>query len=268
MLNQDVGNWKHNRLSAAPKIWVAGCGTNQAVYTALKFLHAQVLGTDISAQSLDTCHNSARQIGIENLSLEERSLHDILYTDKFDYIICTGVIHHTADPQQALAKLATALKPDGILELMVYNYYHRFLTTAYQKAVLTKKLINTFPAQNAMAHFLANFKNAVEYSYTIASLGELAESCHLELLLPCLNLFDKTENRLSWNTPFEDPEIERSYVALPDTSRWEITNLLIGSDSPILWFYLQRKDSPQPRKTEQEACKEFLDTRFEKYMTH
>src|SRR5690349_2416598 len=37
MINQDVGDWDHRRLPENPAIWVAGCGTNQALHTALKF---------------------------------------------------------------------------------------------------------------------------------------------------------------------------------------------------------------------------------------
>jgi hypothetical protein len=32
--------------------------------------------------------------------------------------------------------------------------------------------------------------------------------------------------------------------------------------SPMLWFYFQRKDADLKRKTEQELCAEFLETRF------
>lgn len=52
-INQDIGCWKHDRIYSKMKIWVAGCGTNQALLTALKFPQAEVLGTDISARS--TC---------------------------------------------------------------------------------------------------------------------------------------------------------------------------------------------------------------------
>src|SRR5438105_2480351 len=52
-----------------------------------------------------------------------------------DYVVCTGVIHHNADPQPTLEKLVAALKPGGILELMVYNRFHRLVTSSFQKAI-------------------------------------------------------------------------------------------------------------------------------------
>jgi 2-polyprenyl-3-methyl-5-hydroxy-6-metoxy-1,4-benzoquinol methylase len=77
----------------------------------------------------------SRNLKISNLELRQESLNDIEYKHKFDYIICTGVIHHNASPETALNTLAKALKPTGILELMVYNRYHRIETTAFQKAI-------------------------------------------------------------------------------------------------------------------------------------
>ena len=76
-LNQELGDWTHSRIPRAPKVWVAGCGVNQAVFTALRFPEGDVLGTDISTQSLANCQRSASQLGIKHLRLEERSLNTV-----------------------------------------------------------------------------------------------------------------------------------------------------------------------------------------------
>ena len=134
-LNQEIGDWTHTRIPARPRIWIAGCGSNQATLMALKFPGAEILATDISAPSLAVCEKNLAQVGAKNVTLREQTINEADYTDEFDYIICTGVIHHNADPSIPLARLARALKRDGILELAVYNYYHRILTTAYQTAM-------------------------------------------------------------------------------------------------------------------------------------
>lgn len=295
-LNQELGDWTHSRVPRAPKIWVAGCGTNQAIFTALKFPDAEVLGTDISAQSLAVCRNSASQLGIENLRLEEQSINSVCFREEFDYVICTGVIHHNADPSIPLARLAAALRTCGILEVMVYNYYHRVLTTAYQKAVrhlfsgdeaadldaelsVTKELIERFPFRNSMGEYLRTLKGEpeamiadtllqpVEHSYTVESLGELLAGAGLEFWLPCLNQFDQAAGRLTWNMDCDNERVARRYEALPDIERWQVSNLLMAEKSPMLWFYAQKEGSGIRRKSEQEVCREFLWTRFEKYCT-
>ena len=43
----------------------------------------------------------------------------------FDLIVCTGVLHHLADPDAGLRALRDVLKPDGAMHLMVYAPYGR-----------------------------------------------------------------------------------------------------------------------------------------------
>lgn len=295
-LNQELADWTNKRIPRNPKIWVAGCGTNQAVFTALRFPEADVLGTDVSTGSLAVCEKSASQCGLKNLRLEEQSLNKVTYREEFDYILCTGVIHHNADPSIPLARFAEALKPHGVIELMVYNYFHRILTTASQKAIrllfkgkesvsldtqfeMIRRLMDKFPLRNTMGGMFNELRNKsepeladcfiqpVEYSYTIESLGEMLRNAGLEYWLFCVNQFDKMVEKLSWNLEFEDEVVAGLYNALPDEQRWQITNLLSIEQSPCLWFYVQRKDSPYKRKSEHEVCQEFLKTRFERYTT-
>lgn len=295
-LNQDIGHWRDCRVPDNPKIWVGGCGTNQSVITALKFPQAHVLGTDISLPSLETSEDSALQLGVENLELEEKSLNNAAYEEEFDFVICTGVIHHNAEPVVPLKRLAAALKPGGVMELMVYNFYHMLLQGAFQTAIrglcgdgasmsmedelkTTRELIRSFPERNLMADFLTQFANAYEsdladnllqpvmHSYTIETFVEMLDEAGLEMLMPCVNQFDRTDNRLSWNLSFGDSDLQRRYESMDDQKRWQLSNLLMFERSPMLWFYVQRKDSPFPRKSEQQVCREFLETRFEKKTT-
>src|ERR671920_177785 len=71
MLNQSLGSWDHSAVPTDPRIWVAGCGTNQAVFTALQFPKASILGTDLSVNSLETAARNARALGVTNLELKQ-----------------------------------------------------------------------------------------------------------------------------------------------------------------------------------------------------
>jgi SAM-dependent methyltransferase len=296
MLNQNIGDFTHSRIPPQPMIWVAGCGTNQALITALRFPEASVLGSDLSLKSLEICSNNARALGVNNLELERESINRISYKERFDYIICTGVIHHNADPEIPLRQIAEALKPSGILELMVYNRFHRITTSAFQKVVrlinrttqvsnleldisTARKLIDDLPAKNALynsvnfrrkqeeAPFADGLIHPVEHSYTVETINEVAARCGLELLLPCVNPYDALDDSYNWNLEFKDRYLQDQYNDLPDPTRWQVTNLLLFEQSPLLWFYFQRKDSPSPRKTENEICDQFLNTTFKKAST-
>ena len=43
----------------------------------------------------------------------------------FDEIVCTGVLHHLANPEAALRRLRDVLEPAGAMHLMVYAPYGR-----------------------------------------------------------------------------------------------------------------------------------------------
>ena len=58
ILNQDLGDWSHATVSKSPDIWVAGCGTNQAVLTSLRFPNGTVRGSDLSTSSLEICRDT------------------------------------------------------------------------------------------------------------------------------------------------------------------------------------------------------------------
>lgn len=292
MLNQNLGDWQHRRIPERPRIWVAGCGTNQALITALTFPKASVVGSDLSEQSLELCSRTARELGAANLELRRESINGAGYAGQFDYVICTGVIHHNADPGATLDRLSAALRPGGVMELMVYNHYERLPTTAFQKAVrmlagegaggddfdgeilrarkiigdlrltnfeeLDRESVDEYP-ECLIADLLIQ---PVENSYTVESLLELADASGLEMLYPCCDLFDNPRADAPWNLAFTDPGLRRAYDELPDVRRWQVTNHLLFQRTPQLWFYFQRRDGGRPRRSEQEVCSEFLEQRF------
>jgi len=92
MLGQDIGNWDRPVVPKNGAVWVAGCGTNQALITALKFPEANVLGSDLSEESLAVCRKNADSLGVGNLELRRESISDVKYVGEFDYVLCTGVM--------------------------------------------------------------------------------------------------------------------------------------------------------------------------------
>jgi SAM-dependent methyltransferase len=300
MLSQDLGLWNQQLFPERPRIWVAGCGTNQALEVAMKFPQATVIGSDLSTKSLDLCARNGGMMNVNNLELRRESINQTNYHEQFDLVVCTGVIHHNADPRETLQKLAGALKPSGVMELMVYNRFHRTLTSAFQKAIrifgeagegrdeldfeadiaFAKKIVANFPADNQLAAFLkqnldgpeSNFADLfiqpVEHSYTVQSLDELAGSCGLQMMLPCTTLYVRhLSPSYFWNMAFDDSQVQEMYERLPDLKRWQITNLLMHEQSPDLWFYFQRSDCERLRKSERQICEEFLESNFDKVRT-
>src|SRR5438132_9669910 len=107
-------------------ILIAGCRTSQAAKHALRWPAAQVTGIDFSATSVRTTEQLKRNYNLDNLQVRQLPIEQISDLNmSFDQIICTGVLHHLADPDAGLSALRNVLKPDGAMHLMVYAPYGR-----------------------------------------------------------------------------------------------------------------------------------------------
>lgn len=107
-------------------ILVAGCGTNQAAVIAYTNPSARVVAIDVSSASLEHHRSLKDRYDLANLELHQLPIEDVATLDTdFDLIITTGVLHHMADPAAGMRALATCLRPDGVLAVMLYASYGR-----------------------------------------------------------------------------------------------------------------------------------------------
>lgn len=107
-------------------ILIAGCGTSQAAKYALRWPAARVTGIDFSETSVRHSAQLKNKYGLENLELRQLPLERAVELGmRFDQIVCTGVLHHLADPDAGLSALRNVLEPDGAMHLMVYAPYGR-----------------------------------------------------------------------------------------------------------------------------------------------
>lgn len=114
--------WPRGRPEGPLKILVAGCGTVQAAYTAYMNPGDEVVGIDLSEASLAHERFLQEKHGLSNLKLFKGDLLEVASLgERFDVILCTGVLHHMADPAAGLAALRHVLAPDGVMVLMLYG---------------------------------------------------------------------------------------------------------------------------------------------------
>jgi SAM-dependent methyltransferase len=108
------------------EILIAGCGTAQAAKHALRQPEARVAGIDVSATSIEHTRALKRKHNLANLELRQLPIERVGELGQcFDKIVCTGVLHHLPDPDAGLRALASVLKPEGAMHLMVYAPYGR-----------------------------------------------------------------------------------------------------------------------------------------------
>jgi SAM-dependent methyltransferase len=105
---------------------VAGCGTSQAAKHALRWPAARVTGIDFSATSVRATQALKEKYDLRNLDVHQLPIERVGELGAtFDQIVCTGVLHHLADPDVGLAALRDVLERDGAMHLMVYAPYGR-----------------------------------------------------------------------------------------------------------------------------------------------
>lgn len=118
--------WPARRLDTVRSVLVAGCGTSQAVRHALRRPDAEVVGIDVSTTSIEHTRRLAARHGLDNLEVHRLPIERVDELGRrFDHVVCTGVLHHLADPVVGLHHLRGVLAPGGALTLMVYAAYGR-----------------------------------------------------------------------------------------------------------------------------------------------
>ncbi|HEY3047157.1 MAG TPA: class I SAM-dependent methyltransferase [Polaromonas sp.] len=123
---------------------VAGGGTGDAtIFLAeqLRATNAAIVHLDMSEASIALAQERARIRGLTNITWVHDSLLNLptLGLAPFDYINCSGVLHHLADPDLGFKALRSVLKDDGAIGLMVYATAGR--TGVYQMQALMR-LVN------------------------------------------------------------------------------------------------------------------------------
>ena len=112
------------------RVLIAGGGTgDSSTYLAeqLKNKNAEIVYLDFSKSSMEIAKKRAEYRGLKNITFINDSIFNIpnLNLGKFDYINCSGVLHHLVSPPEGLSILQQSLKPEGGANIMVYAKYGR-----------------------------------------------------------------------------------------------------------------------------------------------
>jgi SAM-dependent methyltransferase len=105
-----------------------GSGTGQ-LGNFLSIAGRRVLSTDLCLNSLRLAERFRAANGLQNVTFAQMNLFRLpLQAERFDVVICTGVLHHTADPHGGFRGLLPLVKPGGYVLVGLYNRYGRVKT--------------------------------------------------------------------------------------------------------------------------------------------
>lgn len=209
------------------KLLDAGGGTGDVIIMfaeQLRDTDAQVVYLDMSSASMEIVKRRAEIRKLDNIKYVNGSILDIekMGLGKFDYINCTGVLHHLESPDDGLKILKNSLKENGAIGIMVYGQYGR--TAIYQMQEMlslinagqqdveimlrnTKAILDSLPSTNAFKKVesffsFPKYKNdntelhdlflhSQDRAYTVPQLYQWVDDCGL-------NFVDFAEKKTSY----------------------------------------------------------------------
>jgi len=101
----------------------AGCGTGEkSIFMARN--GAQVTAIDINEVQLKQAKRNMEKYNVK-INFVQDDLVNLKHDEKYDLIICLGVLHHTPNMKKGLENLLKLLRPNGKIVVALYNSYSR-----------------------------------------------------------------------------------------------------------------------------------------------
>ena len=240
--------WPFGRPPGSLRILVAGCGTIQAAYTAFMNPDDEVVGLDLSEASLAHERFLQERHGLKKLKLFKGDLLEVSALGaEFDVILCTGVLHHMADPAAGLAALREVLAPNGVMVLMLYGATVRtgvyMLQDAFRRMGIpqtaegvaeVRRILAELPARHHAQDYIRaaaelkddaaivdTFLHPQDRAYTVPQLLELVEGAGLAFQ-------NWVDNNPYWRNSHWGPDsaVARAVDSLPSREHWAAVEML------------------------------------------
>ena len=238
---------------------VAGGGTGDACIMLAQQLAdrrcpGEVVYLDLSTASRAICEARAKARGLRNIQFLTGSLLDLpnMNIGLFDYIDCTGVLHHLPDPAAGMKALAAVLQPEGGVGVMLYGQYGRTGVYPLQEMLRTlappsmatedriamaKRLIRFLPTTNLFRrnpylndHVTGGdsglydlLLHSIDRAYTVPEIADLTSGAGLRVVAFLEPV------RYEPATYMSDPVIARQTSSLPLLERAAFAERLSGN---------------------------------------
>lgn len=101
----------------------AGCGSGRYTVAMAQCGAQEVVGVDLSQRAVEWARAMVDRLGVKGVQFAQGSVLDLPpeWSERFDFICSSGVIHHTRDWRQGLREIHRVLRPDGFAYVLVYG---------------------------------------------------------------------------------------------------------------------------------------------------
>lgn len=192
-----------------------------------------------------------KKLNLKNLTLRKEDILNLDLNEKFDYVICTGVLHHTSDPYMGFKNALRLLKPGGYIIIGLYNKLgrkvlemQRFLlhvlfsdNKTVRDAFLKPKIRYLGDKIRANAWYNDQFVHPHESTHTVAEVLEWFRKNNVEFInsAPPLGFFK--DFSLEKYKMFEKQKIKPRNSYIGTQFKWIFTT---GHDGG-LWMTIGKK---------------------------
>ena len=261
------------------RVLIVGGGTGDStIFLAeqLRNKNAEIVYIDFSTASMKIAKERAKIRGLRNIIWLHESLLELPNLDlqkhgKFDYINCSGVLHHLQDPVKGLEALKAVLKDDGCMMLMLYAQYGRMGVYQIQdlmqmintdendmqtKVDNTKKILTELPSSNwfkkseELIYDHTNygdigiydlFLNSRDRAYTIPEVYDYLNHCNLNLI----EFISPRGIKLILNPKLHisNPDLLAKVMKLDKIKRQGIVELMLGSIKKHTFYASNRRNT-------------------------
>ena len=155
----------------AARVLVAGCGTGyEPIDIARRDSSVAITAIDLSRKSLAYAQRKAQALGCRNIEFHQGDLLDLPRTQwEFDLIVCTGVLHHLADPLAGWKVLRDKLAANGMMRISLYSAHARRLIRDAREYIQSRDLTGQADDIRGFRQWLLNDAGGEELAALLGS---------------------------------------------------------------------------------------------------
>ena len=116
--------FKRAGITNGMRVLEIGSGAGDVAFTLAEFVgrDGHIVGVDVNAEILEIARTRAKDADITNIEFVEADARTLTFSRAFDAIVGRFVLMYMADPVDALKKLLTHLRPEGIAAFQEPEY--------------------------------------------------------------------------------------------------------------------------------------------------